>query len=1475
MKMKMTAQQIESMKDTTSARSGIRECLNGEVFGCGARNGRSAATVILLGCLLVAFNAPVVASTTQTAISVGDTYVRSGSPDVVPFGSIQCGYNSSATIRTRRGLVRFNTALPGGNVVNGAGSASLVMGCYNRQVGTTTASIGLGKPNYADLWTETTATWNLNSALSGAFAYQNVVDYGNYTWTWNGYNNIPGIQKGIVVWNNTSEGDQDYAKSFNDRENTGSGYSYPTLTITYNYTAPSGEPNVIRTWGYLGHFVDASDHQTRIYRNYINSTYSLVPVDEHQVAPNLANGSTGPALGSGYSGPFYWKKGVSTADIVNLLSAQFYNAAAKDNGATYCVTYIYYNAPTKTDVYLGAGSDDCSKVWLNGNYVGYWDSPMGRGTQVDQDWYGPMTLNNGWNRLVMKVENGGGGYGVYARFADSTGAYVGNCTYFNYDANAPSDPAVSVSGVTSGVWQNSVSSPTFTWTSGADPEPSRTTDEGKSGVRGQKYYFGTSSTGAFTTFKEGTSGLSYAPGAQADGTYYFRVGTVDYALNDSSVATFEFKYDATAPNAITAFGSSNPGSSDTDWYNYSGNLVWTWTAATDALSGLDGYAIAQDQSATTQPGATMTHQETTTSYTLSGPQVTGEYYLHVRSKDIAGNWLAAASTAHRRIRIDRTAPTASLTIGTVTTDSIAVTGAGTDAHSGLNAATAYNYSRTGASASGATGASYTWTGLTANTEYTGLYVTVSDQAVATPNTAASSPQSKWTLPLAPAAGSATPDNASPCTNTVVTWTAAGFGPGYVAYYRYVFDKNASYSFTDTELQWSGGTIQTIPDSEGTWYLHLKAYNGANEGNGTYDYALPAHTIPAVPADGAPTSTATTSVTWSWSDVTGESGYRVKDTDGNNLSGDLAADTTQWTESSGISANTQYTRKIYSYNDCGESAGSTGQSRYSLQIAPAAPSFGAVTVDSIVLNTVNPVNLTAGSSGVYFDSATAGGDGGIDEWVQGTTDTATGLSPNTQYTFQVNARNGDSVETGYSATASKYTLIQTPSGVSFGAITADSIEVMPVGTLDNLTAGSSGVKVSNTTAGTDSGWMQNTTGYTSSGLTPNTPYTFVARARNGEGVETGDCVPVVLWTLGAPPTAGSVTPDSANPCANSPVTWTAAGFGSGSVEYYRYVFDQNASYVFTDTEPQWSGGTIQTTPDSEGAWYLHVKGYNGANVGNGTFDYAVTARPAAAISAITGNNAVAIGQAGETYLVTLTSGSSYAWTVPSGAVITAGETGPDNNQITVTFGSASGDVTVTETTAESCVGAPVTLAVGVGPNHAPVAPPAKSLSTPMNTPVTVYLVKLLAGATDADGDPLSISAAGPNSVQGGTVVVQGTTLIYTPATGYTGADSFTYTISDGQGGTAIGTVNVTVLPPAGGLSPNLVFWPAYADGKFSVTFAGIPGYTYTVEYATQLPPTSGWQKLENYTAGANGLFEVTDIQISPSPARYYRTVYPAY
>jgi autotransporter-associated beta strand protein len=174
------------------------------------------------------------------------------------------------------------------------------------------------------------------------------------------------------------------------------------------------------------------------------------------------------------------------------------------------------------------------------------------------------------------------------------------------------------------------------------------------------------------------------------------------------------------------------------------------------------------------------------------------------------------------------------------------------------------------------------------------------------------------------------------------------------------------------------------------------------------------------------------------------------------------------------------------------------------------------------------------------------------------------------------------------------------------------------------------------------------------------------------------------------------------------------------------------------------------------------------------------------------------------------------------------------------------------------------------NHTPVAPAAKTLTTPKDTAATFAKVKLLAGASDADpGDTLTVSAAGPGSAQGGTVVLETADVKYTPPAGYTGPDSYTYSISDGHS-TVLGTVNVTVTE-TNGASPNVVVPATYSGGTFRVTFAGIPGYEYTVQYAES--PTGPWSYLKKATAGADGLFEVVDEPLPETPARYYRTVYP--
>ena len=63
--------------------------------------------------------------------------------------------------------------------------------------------------------------------------------------------------------------------------------------------------------------------------------------------------------------------------------------------------------------------------------------------------------------------------------------------------------------------------------------------------------------------------------------------------------------------------------------------------------------------------------------------------------------------------------------------------------------------------------------------------------------------------------------------------------------------------------------------------------------------------------------------------------------------------------------------------------------------------------------------------------------------------------------------------------------------------------------------------------------------------------------------------------------------------------------------------------------------------------------------------------------------------------------------------------------------------------------------------------------------------------------------------------------YTPASGFSGAESFTYTVSDGKGGSASGTVSVTVGP---GPVPSIAQTPqtvSYAVPAQTAGYAELP------------------------------------------------------
>ena len=80
-----------------------------------------------------------------------------------------------------------------------------------------------------------------------------------------------------------------------------------------------------------------------------------------------------------------------------------------------------------------------------------------------------------------------------------------------------------------------------------------------------------------------------------------------------------------------------------------------------------------------------------------------------------------------------------------------------------------------------------------------------------------------------------------------------------------------------------------------------------------------------------------------------------------------------------------------------------------------------------------------------------------------------------------------------------------------------------------------------------------------------------------------------------------------------------------------------------------------------------------------------------------------------------------------------------------------------------------------------------------------ILTVLSNDSDDDDDPLTITAVSEPANGTATIDDNGTPLdptddviLYTPLVGYTGSDSFTYDISDGNGGTATGTVTITVI-----------------------------------------------------------------------------------
>jgi hypothetical protein len=218
--------------------------------------------------------------------------------------------------------------------------------------------------------------------------------------------------------------------------------------------------------------------------------------------------------------------------------------------------------------------------------------------------------------------------------------------------------------------------------------------------------------------------------------------------------------------------------------------------------------------------------------------------------------------------------------------------------------------------------------------------------------------------------------------------------------------------------------------------------------------------------------------------------------------------------------------------------------------------------------------------------------------------------------------------------------------------------------------------------------------------------------------------------------------------------------------------------------------------------------------------------------------------------------------------------PATGSVTVNDGSGTGADTLTYVPADGFTGTDsfsYTVSDGNGGTaEASVAvtvesrPPVAQADSAETTAGTAVEIDVLANDSDPEGDPLSLTGLADGPAHGSVTVNDGggsgpDTLTYTPDAGFTGSDSFRYTVRDGNGGTAEADVEVSVSDNGSG-----------SDGAQTIGELGrITDLDHNVQ-TVQLAHSFANPVVFATTPSMNGLnystVQVTDVQSDSFSAR---------
>lgn len=171
----------------------------------------------------------------------------------------------------------------------------------------------------------------------------------------------------------------------------------------------------------------------------------------------------------------------------------------------------------------------------------------------------------------------------------------------------------------------------------------------------------------------------------------------------------------------------------------------------------------------------------------------------------------------------------------------------------------------------------------------------------------------------------------------------------------------------------------------------------------------------------------------------------------------------------------------------------------------------------------------------------------------------------------------------------------------------------------------------------------------------------------------------------------------------------------------------------------------------------------------------------------------------------------------------------------------------------------------------------SLVVPEDRSIRLPLDRLTAGDRSVLGYRLVLQAMDGTTEAGGTLTRVGAWVVYQPPAGPVSEDRFGYTVSDGHEGARHARAGTVTLVPQS-MSPEPPPGPnsaaiARSGADLVLTFIGVPGRTYRVQYTASPMPPYTWHDapgVPDHTAPANGVF----IHLDPAPAdafRLYRAV----